>query len=320
MRDSVTTSSTTRMTIATNSPAGSLVVLLGPTGVGKTELSLRVAEHFSSPILSADSRQLYKELPIGTAAPTPQQTARVRHYFVGTLSLADYYSASRFEEEATTLLRKLFQSHPVVVMTGGSMMYIDAVMRGIDDIPTVRPDIRSGLWQEYETTGLPPLLAELKERDPQHYEEVDRQNYKRVIHALEICRQTKLPYSAFRTHRHKPRPFRIISIGLRREREELYDRINQRVDQMITDGLIDEALRVYPMRHLNALNTVGYKELFQYFDGIWSLPQAIEKIKRNSRVYARKQMTWFKRDTEIRWFSPSEEEAIIHYIENELNR
>ena len=264
-------------TTATNRPPHTLIILLGPTGVGKTELSLRIAAHFHTFILSADSRQLYQELPIGTAAPTPEQLARVRHYFVGTLSLADYYSASRFEEETLALLDELFRSHPVAVMTGGSMMYIDAVTKGIDDIP---------------------------------YAEVDRQNYKRVIHAVEICRLTGRPYSSFRTHTRKPRPFRIIQIGLRRDREELYDRINRRVDQMMADGLLDEARRVYPMRHLNALNTVGYKELFRYFDGEWTLDEAVEKIKRNSRVYARKQMTWFKRDPEIHWFHPSEEAAI----------
>ena len=220
-------------TTVTNRPPHTLIILLGPTGVGKTELSLRIAAHFHTFILSADSRQLYQELPIGTAAPTPEQLARVRHYFVGTLSLADYYSASRFEEETLALLDELFLSHPVAVMTGGSMMYIDAVTKGIDDIPTVTPDIRAALWQQYEAEGLAPILAELKEKDPQHYAEVDRQNYKRVIHAVEICRLTGRPYSSFRTHTRKPRPFRIIQIGLRRDREELYDRINRRVDQMM---------------------------------------------------------------------------------------
>ncbi len=305
-------------TTATNHPSHTLILLLGPTGVGKTELSLRIAEHFRAPILSADSRQLYKELPIGTAAPTPEQLARVRHYFVGTLSLADYYSASRFEEEVIALLGELFRSHPVAVMTGGSMMYIDAVTKGIDDIPTVAPDIRTALWQQYEAEGLAPILAELKEKDPQHYAEVDRQNYKRVIHAVEICRQTGRPYSTFRTHRPKPRPFRIIPIGLRRDREELYERINRRVEQMMAAGLLDEARRVYPMRHANALNTVGYKELFRYLDGEWTLAEAVEKIKRNSRVYARKQMTWFKRDPEIRWFHPSEEATIVRYVETHI--
>lgn len=292
----------------------SLVVLLGPTGVGKTELSLRIAEHFGSPIISSDSRQLYKDLPIGTAAPTPSQRARVEHYMVGTLSLSDYYSASNFEEDVINLLELLYQTHATIVMTGGSMMYIDAVTKGIDDIPTVKPEIRSALYKQFEENGLSSILTELKEADPLHYKEVDRMNYKRVIHAVEICRQTGKPYSSFRTNQQKERPFRIIKVGLVREREELYDRINQRVDEMMTNGFLEEAQRVYPFRDLNSLNTVGYKELFKYLDGEWPLELAIEKIKRNSRVYARKQMTWFKRDPEIKWFHPDQEKEIIEYI------
>lgn len=292
----------------------SLVILLGPTGVGKTELSLRVAEHFGSPIISSDSRQLYKDLPIGTAAPTPEQMARVRHYMVGTLNLTDYYSASNFEEDVISLLNTLHQTTPTVVMTGGSMMYIDAVCKGIDDIPTVTPAIREEIYAQFEREGLENILQELKEADPVHYGEVDRMNYKRVIHAVEICRMTGKPYSSFRTNSKKERPFRIIKIGLTRDREELYDRINYRVDQMMADGLLEEARKVYPFRHLNSLNTVGYKELFNYFDGEWSLDLAIEKIKRNSRVYARKQMTWFKRDEEIEWFHPEQETEIINFI------
>lgn len=294
-----------------------LIILLGPTGVGKTELSLRIAEHFGSPIISSDSRQLYKDLPIGTAAPTAEQMARVQHYLVGTLSLTDYYSASNFEEDVITLLGKLHQTHPAVVMTGGSMMYIDAVTKGIDDIPTVTPEIRSTIYKQYETEGLAPILEELKKADPIHYEEVDRSNYKRVIHAVEIYRMTGKPYSSFRTNTKKERPFRIIQVGLNREREELYERINRRVDQMMADGFLEEARRVFPYRNLNSLNTVGYKELFNYLDGTWPLDFAIEKIKRNSRVYARKQMTWFKRDTEIKWFHPNEEKAILAYLDAE---
>lgn len=292
----------------------SLVILLGPTGVGKTELSLRIAEHFSSPIISSDSRQLYKDLPVGTAAPTPEQMARVKHYMVGTLSLTDYYSASNFEEDVISLLQTLHQTIPTVVMTGGSMMYIDAVSKGIDDIPTVTQEIRDAIYAQFEREGLELILAELKESDPVHYDEVDRMNYKRVIHAVEICRMTGKPYSSFRTNSKKERPFRIIKIGLTRDHEELYDRINRRVDQMMDDGLLEEARKVYPFRHLNSLNTVGYKELFKYFDGEWPLDLAVEKIKRNSRVYARKQMTWFKRDEEIKWFHPDEEEAILQYL------
>lgn len=293
----------------------SLLILLGPTGVGKTELSFRLAEHFGSPIISSDSRQLYKDLVIGTAAPTPEQLARVKHYMVGTLCLEDYYSASNFEEDVLTLLDGLHKVHPVVVMTGGSMMYIDAVAKGIDEIPTVDPEIRREIYQQYEREGLSPILEELKQSDPKHYDEVDRNNYKRVIHAVEICRMTGSPYSSFRTNIRKERPFRIIKIGLTRERDELCERINKRVDQMMCDGLLEEARKVYPYRHLNSLNTVGYKELFKYFDGEWTLDFAVEKIKRNSRVYARKQMTWFKRDTEISWFHPDQEEDILAYLE-----
>lgn len=293
----------------------SLIALLGPTGVGKTDLSLRIAEHLGSPIISSDSRQLYKDLPIGTAAPTAEQLARVRHYMVGTLSLADYYSASNFEEDVISLLATLHQRIPVVVMTGGSMMYIDAVCNGIDDIPTVTPEIRNNLYAWFESDGLAPILQELKEVDPIHYGEVDRNNYKRVIHAVEICRMTGKPYSSFRTHICKERPFRIIRIGLTRDREELCNRINLRVDQMMADGLLEEACRVYPFKHLNSLNTVGYKELFNYLDGEWTLDFAVEKIKRNSRVYARKQMTWFKRDTDIAWFHPDDEAGILAYIQ-----
>lgn len=297
----------------------SLVILLGPTGVGKTELSLRIAEHFGSPIISSDSRQLYKDLPVGTAAPTEAQLTRVKHYMVGTLNLTDYYSASTFEEDVISLLQTLHQTIPTVVMTGGSMMYIDAVAKGIDEIPTVTPDIREAIYAQFQREGLENILKELKESDPVHYEQVDRMNYKRVIHAVEICRMTGKPYSSFRTNSKKERPFKIIKIGLTRDREELYDRINRRVDQMMADGLLEEARKVYPFRHLNSLNTVGYKELFKYFDGEWPLDLAVEKIKRNSRVYARKQMTWFKRDTEIIWFHPEEEEAILQFLQQHVS-
>lgn len=296
----------------------SLVILLGPTGVGKTELSLRLAEYFGSPIISSDSRQLYKDLPIGTAAPTPEQMARVKHYMVGTLNLTDYYSVSNFEEDVLSLLNTLHQTIPTVVMTGGSMMYIDTVCKGIDDIPTVSPEVRDAIYAQFEREGLAPILAELKEADPVHYDEIDRMNYKRVIHAVEICRMTGKPYSSFRTNIKKERPFNIIKIGLTRDRDELCDRINRRVDQMMADGLLEEARKVYPYRHLNSLNTVGYKELFKYFDGEWALDFAVEKIRRNSRVYARKQMTWFKRDTEIKWFHPDEETEIVNFIKKQL--
>lgn len=296
----------------------SLVILLGPTGVGKTELSLRLAEYFHSPILSSDSRQLYKDLIIGTAAPTTEQMQRVKHYFVGTLELTDYYNASRFEEEVVALLAELHKQHPVVLMSGGSMMYIDAVCKGIDDLPTVTPELRRELTELYEREGLEPIRAQLKLLDPVHYAQVDLKNYKRVIHALEICLMTGKPYSELRTNPRKERPFRIIKIGLNREREELYERINRRVEVMMEDGLLEEARRVYPLKHLNSLNTVGYKELFKYFDGEWSLDFAIDKIKQDSRNYARKQLTWFRRDQEITWFHPDQEADIIRHIEKEI--
>lgn len=301
-------------------PEKILVILLGPTGVGKTSLSLRLAGRLGSPILSADSRQIFRETRIGTAQPTPEQLARVRHYFIATHSIHEYYSASRFEEEAIPLIRKLHCVTPTVLVCGGSMMYLDALRKGIDEMPTVRPDIREAVWKDYETRGLEPLLEELREKDPIHYEQVDRKNYRRVIHALELCRQTGVPYSSFRVNQPKKRDFRVIEIGLTRPREELYERINQRVDQMMDAGLLEEARALYPFRHLNALNTVGYKELFLYFDGTWPLDLAIEKIKRDTRVYARKQMTWFKRDPLITWFHPDQETEILSFLEDQINR
>ena len=291
-----------------------LIVLIGPTGVGKTELSLRLAEHFGTCIISADSRQLYADLKIGTAAPTPEQLQRVRHYFVGTLQLTDYYSAAQYEAEVMKLLEDLFTKHNTVLLTGGSMMYVDAVCKGIDDIPTVDADTRQLMLHKYETEGLERLCAELKLLDPEYYKIVDLKNPKRVIHALEICYMTGKTYTSFRTRTCKERPFNILKIGLKRDREELYDRINRRVDMMMEEGLLDEVRSVLPYRHLNSLNTVGYKELFKYLDGEWELPFAIEKIKQNSRIYSRKQMTWFKRDEEIRWFHPEQETEILSYL------
>lgn len=288
-----------------------LIVLIGPTGVGKTELSLRIAEHFHTHIVSSDSRQLYADLKIGTAAPTPQQLQRVPHHFVGTLQLTDYYSAAQYESEALAVLDDLFKQQDVVLLTGGSMMYVDAICKGIDDIPTVDADTRQLMLQRYEEEGLERMCAELKLLDPEYYKIVDLKNPKRVIHALEICYMTGKTYTSFRTQQKKERPFRIIKIGLTRDRAELYQRINRRVDLMIEEGLVEEAKAVYPYRHLNSLNTVGYKEIFKYLDGEWELPFAIEKIKQNSRIYSRKQMTWFKRDKDILWFHPDEEERIL---------
>ncbi|HXK99798.1 MAG TPA: tRNA (adenosine(37)-N6)-dimethylallyltransferase MiaA [Dysgonamonadaceae bacterium] len=288
-----------------------LLVLLGPTGVGKTVGSIRIAEKLSSPILSADSRQLYKGMSIGTAAPTPDQLSRVKHYFVGILSPEEYYSASRYEEEAITLIEKLHKKHPVVVMVGGSMLYIDAVCQGIDEMPTIDDELRKDLQQLYRKEGLDPIRQQLKLLDPVFYRQVDLKNPKRVIHALEVCLMTGKPYSSLRTNLRKKRPFRIVKIGFTRERQELYDRINARVDDMIDNGLIEEAQRLYPLRHLNSLNTVGYKELFDSFDGKYDLNTAIEKIKQHSRNYARKQLSWFKRDQEIHWIHLSDEKIDV---------
>ena len=233
---------------------------------------------------------------------------------MGTLQLTDYYSAAQYEAEVLKLLDTLFTEQDAVLLTGGSMMYVDAVCKGIDDIPTVDAETRQLMLHKYETEGLERLCAELKLLDPEYYKIVDLKNPKRVVHALEICYMTGKTYTSFRTQQKKERPFRIVKIGLTRDREELYDRINQRVELMIEDGLIEEAKQVYPYRTLNSLNTVGYKEVFKYLDGEWTLPFAIEKIKQNSRIYSRKQMTWFKRDEEIHWFHPEQETEILAYL------
>jgi tRNA dimethylallyltransferase len=277
-----------------------LFVLLGPTAVGKTELALQLAERIGSPILNADSRQIYRGLTIGTAAPTPEQLARVHHEFVGILDVTEYYSAARYEADVLRLTDQLFQTHDTLLLSGGSMMYIDAVCHGIDDIPTITPETREHLRQRLQTEGLDTLKAELRLLDPEYYAQADLKNTKRIVHALEVCYQTGRTFTSFRTATHKERPFRIVKLGLRRERADLFDRINHRVDQMIADGLLDEARRMLPYRHENALNTVGYKEMFQVLDGTWDLPFATERLKKNTRVYAKKQMTWFKRDEAIR--------------------
>lgn len=296
-----------------------LLVIIGPTGVGKTELSLRLAEFFRTSILNADSRQLYRDIPIGTAAPTIEEMQRVPHYFVGTLGLQDYYSAAQYETDAITLLDQLFRDRDVVLLSGGSMMYIDAVCHGIDDIPTIDELTRERMRERYEREGLEPLQNELRLLDPEYYQICDIRNPKRVVHALEICYMTGRTYTSFRRNAHKERPFRIIKIGLQREREELYRRIGLRVDQMVEQGLIEEARRVLPFRDCNSLNTVGYKELFRYFDGEWDLDFALEKVKRNTRVYSRKQVTWFKKDGKVAWFHPSAVEEIRLFIKKELS-
>lgn len=295
-----------------------LIVLIGPTGVGKTDLSLELAEKYDSPIISADSRQLYSRLKIGTAAPTEEQLKRIKHYFVGILNLNEYYSAAQYELEVINLLNELFSKHNVIVLTGGSMMYIDAICNGIDDIPTVDSETRQLIMNKYKEEGLERLCAELKLMDPEYYSIVDLKNHKRVMHALEICYMTGKTFTSFRTGQKKKRPFKIIKIGLTRDREELYNRINKRVDQMIKDGLVEEVKSVYQYRDMNSLNTVGYKEIIQYLEGKCSLDFAIEKIKQNSRIYSRKQMTWFKRDNEITWFHPEQKKEIEKYIETQI--
>ena len=291
-----------------------LIVITGPTAVGKTDLCMEIAGRFDIPIINADSRQLFRELRIGTASPTPEQLAKVRHYFVGTLNIGDYYSASMYEQDVMTLLGQLFKTSDYALLSGGSMMYIDAVCNGIDDIPTVDEKTRTLMKRRLAEEGLEKLVEELRRIDPEHYEVVDRQNPRRVVHALEICHMTGQTYTSFRKAEKKQRPFEIIKIGLNREREELYNRINRRVDSMMEQGLLKEAEEMLSYRQANALNTVGYKELFSYFDGIWELDEAVERIKGNTRRYARKQLTWFKRDQQMKWFHPDEQEQIMKYI------
>lgn len=281
-----------------------LVVLLGPTAVGKTALSLQLAQRLSCPIISADSRQIYKGISIGTAAPTPDELAQVKHCFVHQLELDAYYSAAQYETDVLRLLADA--PRPFHLLSGGSMMYIDAVCNGIDDIPTVDADTRALLHHRLQTEGLAPLADELRLLDPEYYAVVDVKNPKRIVHALEICYMTGRTFTSFRRGAVKQRPFRIVKIGLNRSRANLFDRINLRVDQMMQAGLLDEVRRVYPLRHLNSLNTVGYKELFRVLDGEWELPMAVERIKKNTRVYAKKQLTWFSHDTAIHWLNLDE--------------
>ncbi len=296
-----------------------LIVLLGPTGVGKTDLSIEIAKHFNTSIISCDSRQIYREMTIGTAVPAQEQLAVVPHFFIRTLSVEEYYNSWQFELQALQKIRELFATHDVVVMTGGSMLYIDAVCKGIDDIPTISLGLREELMELYEREGLEAIKAMLKELDPVFYQEVDLNNAKRVLHAVEVCRIAGVPYSSLRTNTPKDRGFNIVRIGLNRDREELYDRINRRVDQMLADGLEAEARSLYHLRHFNALNTVGYKEFFDYFDGKIDYEEAIRLIKRNSRHYAKKQLSWFLRDSDISWFASEQKEKIIAFLDTVQN-
>ncbi len=291
-----------------------LIVVTGPTAVGKTALAIRLAQQLDIPVINADSRQIYREMKIGTAAPTAEQLRQTQHYFVGTKSIADYYNASMYEQDVLRLLDN--DKHPYALLSGGSMMYIDAVCNGIDDIPTICEDIREEMKQRYAKEGLEALCKELQRLDPEHYEVVDRKNHRRVIHALEICRQTGKTYTSFRKQEKKQRPFRIVKIGINCDRGMLYQRINERVDMMMEQGFLEEAESLRDYRHLNALNTVGYKELFDYMDGRWTLQEAVERIKGNTRRYARKQLTWYKRDEAMKWFDPEQEKDILKFIDN----
>lgn len=297
-----------------------LIVITGPTGVGKTDLSIELAEHYGTEIINADSRQIYAEMSIGTAAPTKEQMERVKHHFVATKHIGDYYSASMYEQEVLKLLDADSHKNEIMILSGGSMLYIDAVCNGIDDIPTIRDDIRQMMKQRLANEGLETLVEELKQLDPEYGRIVDEHNTRRVIHALEICHQTGLTYTSFRTGKKKQRPFRIIKIGLTCQRELLYERINQRVVRMIEAGLVEEVRSLLPYRYENALNTVGYKEIFKYIDGEISLDEAIRQIQSNSRQYARKQLTWYKRDEEMKWFENAKAEDIIEYINNQIGQ
>lgn len=284
--------------------------------MGKTDLCIRLAHLFSAPIVNADSRQVYREMKIGTARPDEAELAQARFYFVGNLSITDYYSAARYEQDALRLLAELFRTSDYVILSGGSMMYVDAVVKGIDDIPTVPDDIRAEMKQRLESEGLEALCDELKRLDPEYHAIVDLKNPRRVLHALEICHSTGRTYTSFRVRACKPRPFNIIKIGLNIPRPRLFERINGRVDKMIAEGLVDEARELYPQRGLTALNTVGYNEMFKYFDGEMTLPVAIERMKKNTRVYAKKQLTWYKRDEEMTWFGPDDFDSIVEYIKS----
>lgn len=291
-------------------PQKTLVVITGPTGVGKTAVAIRLARDLGTEIVSADSRQIFRDIPIGTAAPTPDELAAVRHHFVGTLDLHDYYSAAQFEEDALAVIDGIFRSHDYAVMCGGSMMYVDAVCKGIDQLPTISDRVRDEVARRLADDGAEAMREELRRLDPDYYAQVDLNNVKRVAHAVEICMEAGRPYSSLRTGSVKQRPFRIVKIGLNLPREQLFDRINRRVEQMIADGLEQEARSVYPLRHLNSLNTVGYKEMFAYFDGVMDLPAAIARLQKNTRVYAKKQLTWYAKDTEMHWFAPDDYDGI----------
>jgi len=298
----------------TKMPTKTLLVLAGPTGVGKTALSIQIAKHFSTEIISCDSRQIFREMRVGTAVPPEEILTQVPHHFIHSHSIFEKYNASKFEAEILDLLPQLFEIHDIVVMTGGSMLYIDAVCKGIDDLPDIDPELRQNLKERMKKEGIASLRNELKLVDSDYYHEADLQNPVRIIHALEIFYTTGKSFSSQRTKTQKQRDFRIVKVCLNRERSELYGRINQRVDEMMHLGLEQEARRLYPHRHLNTLNTVGYREMFDYFDGGCTLEEAVEKIKANTRKYARKQLTWFRKDPEIQWFHPDQYQEMLNAL------
>lgn len=283
-----------------------LVIVTGPTASGKTSLAIELAESLDTEIVSADSRQLFRGLPIGTAAPTPAELARVRHHLVGVLDLHDYYSAAMFEEDALKILDEIWTRSDYAVMCGGSMMYIDAITRGIDELPTISPATRAEAMAIYDNGGLEALCSCLEQLDPDYLATADRSNHKRLVHAIEICMEAGVPYSTLRTGRKKERPFRIVKLAINRERQQLFDRINSRVGVMISEGLEDEARELFHLRHLNSLNTVGYKELFAMMEGKMDRDTAIARIAKNTRVYAKKQLLWLSKDPDVRLLDPTQ--------------
>jgi len=295
-----------------------VIIITGPTGIGKTGLSIEIARRLDCSIISADSRQIYREMKIGTAAPTPEQLEKVPHHLIGARSIFEYYNAYEYEQEALSFTNELLKTSDVAILTGGSMMYIDAFCHGIDELPTVDQKLRDDLQKQYEKEGIESIRRQLKLLDPDFYRQVDLKNPKRVIHAVEMCLMTGRPYSKLRTNPRKERPFGIIKTALDMDRNALHQRINQRVDKMFDKGLEEEARALYPHKDLNALNTVGYRELFQYFEGDITKDEAIRLIKRNTRRYARKQLSWFRRDNEISWFSPDNSDEMIKFVESNL--
>ena len=303
------------MTHTTTSTKRRLVVIVGATGSGKTDLSIAIAEHLRAPIISTDSRQFFKGIPIGTAQPTEEQLRRVEHHFISCFPLDRDFNCGEYERLALECLDELFEKHEVVVAVGGSGLYIKALCEGMDDLPDADKSLREELMRRLESEGLEPLVEQLRVLDPEYYAQVDRSNPARRVRALEVCLSTGKPYSSMRKGERKERNFEVVKIGVDMPRDVLYDRINRRVDMMIDEGLEAEARAVLPLRHCNSLHTVGFSEMFDYFDGKISREEAIDLIKRNSRRYAKRQMTWFRRDEEVRWFSPTDIDQILRYVE-----